>query len=110
MYDIFYFPGVKEEIEKKFSKDERKQIDSVIKKNLQRNPIHYGDPIAYSYFREFKIESKRIYFLVYQNFCLVLLVATSKKKDQQTTIDDIKKLIPMFKEYAQKLYEENSKD
>ena len=66
-----------------------------------------GKPISYDFFREKKIGDKRIYFLVYKDFALILLVGSSDKKMQQETIDEIKCLLPEFKEYAYQLYKEN---
>ena len=44
------------------------------------------------------IFNERIYYLVYEEFQLVLLVATSGKKNQQEVIDAIKHLLPYYKE------------
>jgi len=59
-----------------------------------------GKPLNYEYIREKKIGSKRIYFLVYKDICLILLVATSNKKTQQETIEDIKKYLDEYRKYV----------
>ena len=48
------------------------------------------------FLREKRIKEKRVYYLIYEDLNLVLLVATSGKKDQQATIDHI---ISQFAEY-----------
>jgi len=74
---------------------------------LRKNP-YVGDQIRYKFFREKRIKEKRIYYLVYDDLKIVLLIAISGKKAQQVTID---KIITYFKEYriyAEKL--SNSSD
>ena len=66
---------------------------------LAENPF-VGDPLNYSFLREKRIKEKRIYYLIYEDIKLVLLVATSGKKDQQKTIDHIKGHLDEFKKVA----------
>ena len=49
--------------------------------------------------------NKRIYFLLYEEITIVLLVSSSDKKSQQDTIDEIKLYLNEFKEYAHQLNE-----
>ena len=44
--------------------------------------------LNHSFLREKRIGSKRIYFLVYKEICLVLLVSASDKKSQQRSIEE----------------------
>ena len=46
------------------------------------------------------MKEKRVYFLIYEDLKLVLLVATSGKKDQQATIDHIKNNLDEFRKVA----------
>lgn len=64
------------------------------------NPF-VGDLIAYRFLREKRIREKRIYYLVYEDLKLVLLVATSGKKNQQATIDHIKRHLDEFRKVAE---------
>jgi mRNA-degrading endonuclease RelE of RelBE toxin-antitoxin system len=48
-----------------------------------------GKPLRYPYFREKKFESKRLYFLVYEDKLIILALAISDKKTQQETINRI---------------------
>ncbi len=71
-------------------------------KQLSNNP-YVGDSLSYKFFGEKRIKEKRVYFLVYEDLKLVLLVATSGKKDQQETIDHIKDQLIEFKIIAEKI-------
>ncbi len=74
---------------------------------LKENPF-VGDAIRYKFFREKRLREKRIYYLIYEEFSLVLLVAFSGKKAQQETIDEIVKLLPEYKKYAEQLYKNSN--
>ena len=52
--------------------------------------------MGYIFFREKKLNSHRIYYLVYEEFVIVLMVAVSDKKTQQATIDDIKQRLDEY--------------
>ena len=67
---------------------------------LKENPL-IGKPLGYPFLREKKIKERRIYYLVYEDLKIVLLVAASGKKDQQATIDHIKKNLHEFKKIAE---------
>jgi len=66
---------------------------------LKENP-YIGDQLQYRHLREKRMREKRIYYLVYDDLKTVLVVAISRKKDQQATINHI---IDNFKEYKQYL-------
>lgn len=72
------------------------QIDKEIEQ-LESNPS-VGKPLGYSFFREKKVRNYRIYYLIYEEYLVVFLITISDKKDQQSTIDKIKGLIPIYKE------------
>ncbi|MBI1972952.1 hypothetical protein HYS50_03025 [Candidatus Woesearchaeota archaeon] len=69
---------------------------------LKENPFT-GSPLSYKFLREKRIGGKRIYYLVYEDLHLVLLVATSGKKDQQATIDHIKEHLKEYRILAEKI-------
>ncbi len=64
--------------------------------------------MSYPFFREKRIKEKRIYYLVYDDLKLVLLVATSGKKDQQLTIDHIKHSLHEYKKIAEEIIKQVS--
>ena len=67
---------------------------------LAVNP-YSGDPLNYPFLREKRIRERRVYYLIYDDLKLVLLVATSGKKDQQATISHIKGKLDEFREIAE---------
>lgn len=69
---------------------------------LKNNP-YAGDQIRYKFFREKRIKEKRIYYLVYDDLRLVLIVAISDKKTQEETINKIVEYFKEYREYAEKL-------
>ena len=62
-----------------------------------------GDSIKYKFFREKRIKEKRIYYIIYEEFSTVLIVAVGGKKEQQNTINEIIKLLPEFKVYIKEI-------
>jgi len=71
-------------------------LDESEKKKLRKIMNHIrekGDSIGKllgrKYFREKKFGGKRLYFLVYKKFMVILGVGISNKKTQQNTIDKI---------------------
>ena len=79
---------------------EDQDMAAKVQKQLALNPF-VGDPLNYRFLREKRIKGRRIYYLVYEDLKLILCVATSQKKDQQTTIDHIKNHLDEFKKTAQ---------
>jgi hypothetical protein len=76
-------------------------------KKLSASPLQ-GSPLGYPFLRESRIKEKRVYYLVYQDLKLVLLVAASGKKEQQATIEHIKEHLDKFKEIAQEIVKQFS--
>ena len=52
------------------------------------------------FFREKKLNGTRVYYLVYEGFVMVLMVAVSDKKTQQATIDAIKERLDSYYAYV----------
>tara|TARA_Y100000310_G_C20649452_1_gene798538 strand:- start:167 stop:484 length:318 start_codon:yes stop_codon:yes gene_type:complete len=105
---MFIVVGTKtyEEELRKWTKKDRETTNKIHKK-LAENPL-VGKQLTYSFLREKKIGGKRIYYLVYEDLNLVLLVATSDKKDQQITINHIKLELDNFREIAEKIVKQVS--
>ena len=82
---------------KEISKWSKVEIESAekIPEQLKENPF-VGQQLRYPFLREKRIKEKRVYYLIYEDLNLVLLVAVSGKKDQQSTIG---RLISQFAEY-----------
>lgn len=89
MYSVFRTAKFDKELEKKFSRSEISEVENFERKQLTNNP-YVGDPLSYRFFREKKLGGKRVYYLIYDELKAVLMVATSDKKTQRTTIDEIR--------------------
>jgi len=85
----------------KLSKSDNEIIRKIFLQ-IKENP-YVGDAIRYKFFREKRIKEKRIYYLIYEEFSAVLIVAISRKKTQQETIDKIIKYFPEYRAYIEKL-------
>ena len=59
------------------------------------------DSKNFQHFKEKKFDGKRLYYLIYENFFVILAIAISDKKAQQATINSI--LIDLA-EYQQYVY------
>lgn len=106
MFEVYFFPTFEKDAKKILTLHERDLIDNYIEKNLLPHGDKAGDQLTYEFFREFKIKGKRVYFLVYKDIAIILLVSSSKnKKDQQDVINKIKKNLELYKQYAYTLYE-----
>jgi len=75
------------EIKKKFDKQIRKLEDIGV------DPYGMGDPLGYKWFRELKQEKYRVYFYIYENEIIILLLDTSDKKTQKEVIQQLKKYL-----------------
>jgi len=97
-----------EDFEKEFNKLSPLDKGAIRKLFLQlkENPF-VGDTIRYPFFREKRLREKRIYYLVYKNITLVLVIALGGKKTQQETINEIISLFPEYKEYVKSLTKNN---
>jgi len=86
---------------KKLPKEEQQIIDKFIKEVLAIDLR--GKPLDVHGIMEKKIKGRRIYYILYDDFLIVLMVAISGKKDQQDTIDTIKKYLPEFLKLVEEL-------
>jgi len=91
---------ISDTLDKRLKDDEF--VDKVGKK-LKKN-AYTGKPLGYKFLREKRFEGRRLYWLVYEKFVLVLIVAESGKKDQKDTIAEIKNMLPLFMKEAENIY------
>jgi len=90
--------------DKEMSKLSQNYIPKIKKIFLQLKDNPYvGDVIRYKFFREKRIEEKRIYYLVYDDLKIVLMVAIGRKKAQKETIDKIVNYFKEYRKYAERL-------
>ena len=82
--------------------DSEKEIIKKIFLQLKDNP-YVGDQIRYKFFREKRMKEKRVYYLVYDDLKIVLMVAIERKKAQKETIDKVVSYFKEYRDYAEKL-------
>lgn len=90
MYRIFLLPEFKKRVKKLLSKKELEELEYFIENDLKNKGDKVGDQLSYPFLREKKISGKRVYYLVYKEIAIILLIEASNKKTQQKTIDEIK--------------------
>lgn len=100
-YSVYVTKNFEKEISF-LSEKEKRTINKIFQK-LKTNPCS-GDAIRYKFFREKRLKEKRIYYLVYDDLKIVLIVAFGGKKMQKETIDKIVKNFPKYREYAIKMF------
>ena len=100
LYEVYTLNIFDKEMNK-LSETEKEIIEKMYKK-LKEDP-YTGDPIRYKFFREKRIKEKRIYFLVYDDLKIVLMVAIGGKKAQKETINEIVSYFGEYRIYAEKL-------
>ena len=81
-------------------KEYRDFSESLFKK-LKENPFQ-GKQLA-PFLREKRLKEKRIYYLIYEDLSMVLLVAVSGKKDQQEKINQIKDMSKEYRKTAEEI-------
>ena len=85
--------------DKEFNKLDKSLQDQISNEidQLKINP-YIGKPLGYKFFREKKVKNYRFYYLIYDEYVVVFVIAVSDKKNQQEVIDAIKHLLPYYKE------------
>jgi putative component of toxin-antitoxin plasmid stabilization module len=73
---------------------EQRMVDNIIRR-LAENP-NQGKCLGVHNIREKKIGGRRVYYIVYESYLIVLMVAISDKKTQQGTIELIRDLLPEY--------------
>lgn len=101
MYRIFHIVSFDKQLQK-LSPEEQLRIIK-IENHIRENPFS-GKPLGYQFFREKKFGTKRIVYLVYQDYLIVLLICVSDKKSQQADIDIIKQALNDYHSIAEGLH------
>lgn len=98
-YEIYTTDGFDNDFEK-LDNSLKIQIDNSLEQ-LLINP-YVGRSLGYRFFREKKLKNYRIYYLIYDEYVVVFVIALSDKKGQQQAINKIKQFIPLYKEEIKK--------
>ena len=86
---------------KKLSTKEQ-EITQKFEQDLKQNP-YQGSPLGYTFFREKRINGKRMYYLIYDSHKVVFLITISDKKVQQDVINVVKANLDVYKEQIEKI-------
>lgn len=86
---------------KDFNEEFKVRIDK-IEEQLKINP-YVGKPLGVSWFREKKLDKYRVYYLIYEDLKAAYIVTLSAKKDQQKTINTIKRFLDIYRKEIEKL-------
>ena len=86
----------------RLDKSLRDRLDK-IKEQLKTNP-YSGKPLGYDFFREKKLDGFRLYYLVFEKYLVVLVIAFSDKKTQQKTIDYIKRSMDIYRKDIENMF------
>ncbi len=78
----------------KLPQSEKKEVEK-FEIHLCENPF-VGKPLGFVFLREKRLNGRRIYYLIYEEFVIVLMVAISNKKTQHATIDAIKEKLDEY--------------
>lgn len=74
---------------------DKKRVRKIMRQ-LKEQGDSVGKPLGRYYFREKRFRNKRLFFLIYKQFTIILAVGISNKKLQQQTIN---KILSEIKEY-----------
>ena len=92
----------------KLDYSEQIRVNNILSQ-LREHGAQIGKPLSgLSFFREKKFGDKRLYYLIYPDLKIILVVAISDKKTQQDTIDEILSDLTEYKKYVNMLF--NKKD
>lgn len=84
----------------RLDKSEKNRVDKILEQLMEKGG-EVGKPLAgLSFFREKKFDGKRLYYLVYSNILVVLILAISDKKAQQATINQILLNLAEYRQYV----------
>ncbi len=99
MFRIFKTAAFDEEYSR-LDNSEQIRIDKILSALLEKGGV-IGKPLSgLSFFREKKFDGKRLYYLVYENVFVILVLALSDKKAQQATINEILLHIGEYEKYV----------
>ena len=81
---------------------EQRQVQGFIAQ-LKRGSVT-GKPLGYPFFREKKFGDKRLLFLFYAEYDVILLVTITDKRHQQHVIDQIVARLHLYREEIQRRF------
>lgn len=104
-YSVYIHPTIHKEVISRLSLDNQNRIDNLVRQFLT-NP-YVGDSLQIKYIREKRFDGKRVYFVIFEDLKVVLILAISDKKTQQKTIDSIRNNLNGYRDYVKNLRDED---
>jgi len=98
IYELYETEEFKKKFEKEIPINIQKNFRKQIKK-LKYSPFGKGKPLGTKFLRELKIKGFRVYYLIYKNKLIVILVSASNKKNQKEVIKKLKEDRELIKEF-----------
>ncbi len=86
---------------KKLDRSEQLRVEKILTQLTESADV--GKPLILPFFREKKFNGKRLYFLIYEDYKVILVLTISDKKTQQATIN---RILSHIAEYQQYVFEE----
>ena len=100
MFEVIFTELYNEQVRKLLSPQFQRDIYVRIQK-LREHP-YSGKPLGAVHFREMKLQKFRVFYFVYPDERIVLVMAVSDKKHQQETIALIRKNSETFRHFIEK--------
>ena len=99
-YAVYTTESFDKEVEK-LPKSDQDMIQKMFLK-IKNNP-YSSDQLRYRNLREKRIRERRVYFLVYDDLQVALVIAIGGKKEQQETINHIINYFDEYRAYLERL-------
>jgi len=103
MFKVFRLQEFEDLIDKKLTYEERERVEKIEEEIAEVG--FTGKPLGLRSLREKRLAGKRVYFIIYDDLKVALMVAVSDKKTQLVTIDKIKTFLPEYRVVAEKMLE-----
>ena len=104
-YKVYIHPTVYKETIVKLPEKDQLRIKKLTQQ-LTSNP-YVGNILQIKSIREKRLNGKRIFYIVFEDLKIVLIVAISDKKTQQKTIDSIRTNMNVYRGYAKNIGDED---
>jgi|TARA_Y100000310_G_C20332323_1_gene645886 mRNA-degrading endonuclease RelE of RelBE toxin-antitoxin system len=97
-YKVYIHPTVYKETITKLPKKDQQRVKKLTQQ-LTSSP-YVGDILQIKSIREKRLNSKRIYYVIFEDLKTILIIAISNKKAQQKTIDSIRSNLNNYRNYV----------
>jgi hypothetical protein len=103
MYLVFHTRKYEKLFIKLLSTHEQREVEDFERK-IAEHP-YLGDPLGTPFFREKKIDGKRVYFIINDMCEGIFMIRIGTKKDQKSAIKETRNQLQYYQEYIKQLCE-----